>query len=285
MGWGRPRSEARASSHRDPNPRDGRFPSPASRWYNAEYVRLTSSELGRRRGVIDHPASPAVRLVAIRHRGRPRTLALLAPPERAAYARLGAAVAPSVEDALGPRVMANRVAASSLEPPALTLRSWRMERRLFARGLEALASNHRCAAIADVHACYASITPATARAALRRVGAADPGRVEAFLGQLQGAGVRGLPVGPNASAVIANAVLAPVDEALEGGGIAHLRWVDDFVLGAPDVRTARRALEIVRHVLEGLGLRLCDRKTLVLPDAGDVVRAGTRSQRSPGIVG
>ena len=232
-----------------------------------------------------HPPIASVRLVSIRQRGRPRTLALLGPSERAVYERLGAVVAPTVEDALGPAVMANRVAASCVDPPMLSLRSWRMERRLFAGALAAFAAAHRSAAVVDVHACYASITPSTARTALQRIGATDPERIEAFLRHLERAGVRGLPIGPPSSAVIANAVLAQVDEALEAGGIAHLRWVDDFVLGASGPRTAGRGLEVVRSALEGLGLRPCRRKTLVLPDAKDVLRAGTRSLRGTGIVG
>ena len=210
--------------------------------------------------------TPSVRLISVRSHGVQRTLAVLAPPARLAYVRLAAVVAPAVEQALGGRVMANRVSGSSVEPPVLALRPWRFERRLFARALGELASTHRTVAIADVRACYASIGPTLARAALERIGAPEGPAVEAFLTSLACEGVRGLPVGPDPSALLANAVLAHVDRALEAEEIAHLRWVDDFVLGGRDPRAAAHGLDVVRDALRQLGLRANGSKTRVVAD-------------------
>jgi histidine ammonia-lyase len=77
-------------------------------------------------------------------------------------------------------------------------------------------------------------------------------------------GVRGLPVGPDASAVLANVVLAPVDRTLADEGIEHLRWVDDIVVTAADPRAA---LSAIRRALERIGLRLNERKTRIVDPA------------------
>src|SRR3712207_9203680 len=45
--------------------------------------------------------------------------------------------------------------------------------------------------------------------------------------------------------VLANAVLAGVDEALAGVGHPHLRWVDDVVVAIPSVSAAAEVLEVI----------------------------------------
>ena len=228
--------------------------------------RLTSSEPGWGRCEVSTSGTPAVRLISIRRHGVQRTLVVLAPAARLEYLGLVATVAPTVEGALDARVMANRVSRSSVDPPALALRPWRLERRLFASALDKFASEHRTLAITDVMACYASIAPRLARAALERVGAPEGPAVETFLTGLALEGVRGLPVGPDPAAVLANVVLAHVDLVLRAKGIAHLRWVDDFMLGASNTRDARRGLDVVRRALRELGLRANGSKTRVVAD-------------------
>ena len=85
----------------------------------------------------------------------------------------------------------------------------------------------------------------------------------------------GLPVGPEPSAVVANAVLTPVDRALSDAGIRHLRWVDDLVLAAEDPGAA---LEVLRGSLATVGLRLNERKTRVVLDPRAI---GSRAGLSP----
>lgn len=50
--------------------------------------------------------------------------------------------------------------------------------------------------------------------------------------------VSGLPIGPEASAILGNAFLIPIDHMLMSVGIQHVRWMDDFKLLGP---TSRRA--------------------------------------------
>jgi hypothetical protein len=87
----------------------------------------------------------------------------------------------------------------------------------------------------------------------------------AVLRRFRDLGVRGLPVGPEPSAILANAVLVRLDDAIRGSGVRHLRWVDDVVLWgtAEDVRSALYAL---RAVAGTVGLELHGDKTRILVD-------------------
>ncbi len=213
--------------------------------------------------VVETASVPRVRFVRVRRSGVERRFAVLDPQARERYVELVAAAAEAIEALLSPAVMANRIAWWRLEPPELRLRPWRLERRLFAARLASLASRRGPIAFADVRRCYASISPAMVGRALRLAGVGTADAVEGFLGGLQALGVRGLPVGPDASAVLANAVLAPVDRALRDAGIEHLRWVDDVVLRGVD---PQEAVSVFRRALAELDLRPNERKTRVVLD-------------------
>jgi len=206
----------------------------------------------------------------MRRRGAERTLAILAPGIATEYRRLVAVAAPRIEAALGDRVLANRVARTSVRPPELHLRPWRLERWLFADRLARLASASATIAFTDVRDCYACIGPALVRSELEAIGAPGAEALEGFLAALAGEGIRGLPVGPDPSAVLANAVLSHVDRALRREGIDHLRWVDDVVLAASDPGRARQGLELVRRALGELGLRVNADKARVVAHPGRV---------------
>jgi reverse transcriptase-like protein len=211
--------------------------------------------------VVATQAAPRVRFVRLRRAGGERRLAILDPVTRDRYVELVAGSAGALEARLSDGVVANRVRSWRLEPPELRLRPWRVERRVFAARLSAMAERSQPIAFADVRRCYASITPATVGRVLRRDGIGTADALERFLCRLQRAGIAGLPVGPEPSAVLANAVLATVDRALERAGIRHLRWVDDVVLAHEDPEAA---LEVVRDALATIGLRLNERKTRVV---------------------
>lgn len=59
---------------------------------------------------------------------------------------------------------------------------------------------------------------------------------------------RGLPVGPNASCIISDAIMSGIDRALVREAVDYVRYVDDFRLFAPDERGATRALEIIAQL-------------------------------------
>ena len=210
---------------------------------------------------------PAVRFVRVRHAGTEKRFVLLDVATRERYVELVARSAGAIEGLLSPAVMANRVASWSVCPPELVLRPWRLERRLFATRLAGLPARGRTIAFADVRRCYASMSPSIVGDALRRVGIPAAREVEGFLADLERIGVEGLPVGPDASAVLANAVLAQVDRTLREAGVEHLRWVDDVVLSGGD---ASAALSVFRTALARIGLQPNEAKTRILLDARDL---------------
>jgi Reverse transcriptase (RNA-dependent DNA polymerase) len=224
--------------------------------------------------VVATASAPRVRFVSLRRAGGERRLAILDPASRDRYVRLVAGSAGALEARLSDAVVANRVRSWRVEPPELRLRPWRVERRIFAARLSALVRATGAIAFADVRRCYASISAAMVGERLRRDGATTADDLERFLRDLQDAGVTGLPVGPEPSAVLANAVLATADRALERAGIRHLRWVDDVVLAGTDPTAA---LEVLRDAFASVGLRLNERKTRIF----DPPAIGARIALSP----
>jgi hypothetical protein len=212
-----------------------------------------------------------------------RELAVLDPALARGYLAAVAAVAPLVEARLSERVIANRVAHSSVDPAAIRLGSWRAERRAFRARMRRLALAGGRLVLADVRDCYGSIGPDVVGGSLRRLGC-EPAAIDAVrdvLGRIGETGRPGLPVGPVASAVLANAVLSTVDDALEREGVGHLRWVDDVVASAAP-RTPERVLALLAATLEGLGLELNAAKTRVL-EAAELAGARTPSIPRAGV--
>jgi hypothetical protein len=209
-----------------------------------------------------------VRFVSVRHSNGRRILTVLDRDSLETYTRCVAQVAWEVEASLSQRVLANRVAACSTDPLELRLQPWRAERDAFAARLAELAERWGALVFADVRRCYPSISPAVVGAELRRIGVSTAGEVESFLRVLQAEGVCGLPVGPDPSAVLANAVLGHVDRRLEEMGLAHVRWVDDMVLASSD---PAGTLSLVQRALAEIGLHVNEAKTRVIVGAPTAV--------------
>jgi hypothetical protein len=95
--------------------------------------------------------------------------------------------------------------------------------------------------------------------------------VHRLLARLEDDGVAGLPVGPEPSAVLANAVLGSADRSLRSQGYAFARWCDDVV-----VRTASGDVAAVHEAwaaaLHPLGLRPAPEKSRVV-EPGELLRA------------
>jgi hypothetical protein len=205
--------------------------------------------------------------------GGTRWLTELDPAGRADYRDAVRPLAGRIERSLGPEVLAIRAAprggAWSLAPWAPARASWRRRVRRVIR----TAASGTTFAVADVHDCYGSISPETIAALL----GPEAAHAIALLRRFREGGVRGLPVGPEPSAILANAVLGQLDEAIRPHGTPHLRWVDDVVLWGPagDVGTAMAALTAAAA---GVGLRLHPRKTRILEDRDEaaVVLLGDR---------
>jgi len=212
-----------------------------------------------------------------------RRLVALHPSLAGRYTSLVAAVAPRVEAVLSPFVLANRVVASCIDPPMLRLRPWRDERAAFSSRLARLAAGERCLVFADVRECYPSIRPDVVGRSLAAIGCDDDASasVTAFLARLE---EHGVPIGPDPSPVLANAVLAPLDRELAFLGVRHLRWVDDVVVGVGERDEAERVLAVLRRELDRLGLELNEDKTRIVVEpasAQDVTTISLARRRVP----
>jgi hypothetical protein len=215
------------------------------------------------------PAPPSARVAALPGR-KVREVTVLHPALSARYTALVAAVAHRVERGMSRSVASNRVAAASVDPPRLVLRSFREERAAFGQRLAGLARGTPCLLFTDVRECYPSIAPDVVSSSLRALGCdgASADAVIAFLHALQDRGIEGIPVGPDPSAVLANAVLAEADRALERLGAHYLRWVDDLVMAVEGSEEATAVLDVLSEALDRVGLRLNDGKTRLVFDPG-----------------
>lgn len=221
--------------------------------------------------------SEGVRLTAIAKPGGVRWLTQLDPARAAAYAASVAPAVPAIERALVPGVVANRVAVLRLDPPAIRLEAWRTARARYRSLAADLVSGSDAVLVADVRGCYAAITPERVEDALVRLGCGGEiaRGVAATVRAFERSGVVGLPVGPEPSAVLANAVLAHVDAALDGGGFRHLRWVDDLLVPASGTSSAATALRILESALGEIGLMVAAEKTRVVELSAEPDQSGT----------
>ena len=205
----------------------------------------------------------ATRFVVVPKRsGGERRLTLLGPEDAEVYARVVARLSAMIERTLGAEVTANRIAPGS----RARLRPWQRERRSFERRRLRLVRSSAVVVAADVRECYPSIRPEVVEDSLVHLGAqrSDARPVRAILERLEAVGVEGLPIGPDPSAILANAVLARADDSIRAGAASHLRWVDDVWAGARDDRHAAEILDRLRECLGRMGLSLNEGKTSIL---------------------
>jgi hypothetical protein len=187
-------------------------------------------------------------------------MATLSPWDERRWDRLGGHLAAVMGPGLDPRVLGNRARCAggvwelrSLGP-ALS-RARRLASSLGRRSPAVLRT--------DVQAFYPSVRPEVLYRVLRASGAtADDARLAADLLEAWGSeGYPGLPIGPRASAVLANAVLTRVDGALAGS--PFLRWVDDYLVALPARDSSAAVLERIDEALDGLGLTRSASKTTI----------------------
>lgn len=131
------------------------------------------------------------------------------------------------------------------------------------RAKELLAA-HPVMGTIDVKGFYQSIR----RPALERVLADVPvhaATVDFLLGWLDAldslSGIKGLPTGPDASGILAHAVLIPLDSMLARLRVPFVRWVDDTWFFVDDLAEYEAIIEAYQQQLGLLGLELHPTKT------------------------
>lgn len=190
----------------------------------------------------------------------------LEPALAAAYRAAVEPLVPAIEGALGPEVLANRARGRG-QAPTTRLEPWRPARDAWRRALTSgLAEDPgRALVVADVRRCYDSIRPDVLAGGLVALGAThgEASDVRAILDRL---GEPGLPVGPEPSAILANAVLCALDQAMREADVPYRRWVDDVVAFTGSRRAALGALDALRRAMDRVGLEPNASKTAVLAD-------------------
>ena len=195
--------------------------------------------------------------------GGDRWLARLEPRDARAFRLLVLPLVPRIERSIGRRSYGVRATADGrLQPWPGGRSAWR---RAVRRSI--VAPPGSVVIVSDVRDCY----PSVGERALEAVGCA--GELRSFLRALAEAGVRGLPVGPDPSAILANGVLAHADRLAASAGCRPIRWVDDVVFAAAGRRRAIRAFDAWRRGLAELGLEAHDGKTRMFTDTGEALLA------------
>ena len=105
----------------------------------------------------------------------------------------------------------------------------------------------------DVTECFPSIGERAIRIAAAHAGG-DPVPLLRLIRRYREAGGFGIPIGPSASARVADAVLALADERARAAGCLPVRWVDDVVF-AGDRGAVARGSRAWREALLELGLQ------------------------------
>lgn len=236
--------------------------------------------MSRRRRVTGPALSRPIRWDVVPKPGGVRRLVVLSRVDELAFARSVAGAAPAIRRALGSESLANRVIAwDPTRGPVLE--PWRRARRRWQGEVRLLGTDARSVAVTDVRACYASISPGVITHRLRALGAPEHciDQIDSWLRVFREGGVDGLPVGPAASALLADAVLSAGDDAIRATGAAHVRWVDDVAIFAPDAGTRAVALDALRRAWASFGLELHDGKTFLLdaPAGGVHLKAASAS--------
>ncbi len=190
--------------------------------------------------------------------GGTRWMTRLSEADGRAYTAAAAQVAGRVEASLSPQVFAERL--HGVRRGDLTLRPWEPERLRLRRWVDSV---NGLVLVTDIRECFPSITADAVARRLQELGARqdDIGAVDRGLRRLAEQGVPGLPIGPIASAVLANAVLGAIDEALRATGFPFARWVDDIFVATDDRLDTNRAHDVIRRAAARVGLEIHEAKT------------------------
>lgn len=192
-----------------------------------------------------------------------RWFALVHPEDAVVLRAAAGRVAATTDPLLSSRACAYRLRT---RPPAWRFRSHKKAHERYRRMAVRLLREGQASAMCstDVRRYYPSIDLGLLASSLAGCGC-DPLAVsllQRLLDRWQDRdGLPGLPVGPEASAVLGNVFLKPVDDCLEALGVEHLRWMDDMLLLAGSPKLCRAAVGRLDHELTALQLLRSTAKT------------------------
>ena len=188
-------------------------------------------------------------------------------------------------------------AARLVDPPP----RWRLEnpysahRRFREKSLALLQGDDGLACVTDWTRFFESIQLANLEFFLMSCPRPDAGAVAALSNLLSQwharSPVRGLPIGPEASSVLGNAFMTPIDRCFVPDVCPHARWMDDIVFSGLEENIADQ-LGLVDEISAYMGVARSVAKTRILPKAQarseiqdlalDYVAAGMRARPQVG---
>lgn len=144
------------------------------------------------------------------------------------------------------------------------MEDWRRRNPARRKRAKELLSRHHVMGAIDVKGFYPSIRRSALESVLGELPLHAP-TVEFILGWLDTldslSGIKGLPTGPDASGILAHAVLLPLDAMLTRLRVPYVRWVDDTWFFVDDLAEYESIIEAYRRELGLLGLELHPTKT------------------------
>lgn len=130
---------------------------------------------------------------------------------------------------------------------------------IYRKNCERLAKKYQYVLTTDISDFYNQIYLHRVRNALEEIGAESnlAREIESFLLKLNNKASQGLPIGPAASVILAEAALIDVDQFIRRSGLDHVRYVDDFRIFADSEEKLKNLLEelvVYMHQQHRLGL-------------------------------
>jgi len=197
--------------------------------------------------------------------GARRIWAIMEPQDTIAYLTLVLLAAPLIEANRIPSD-GNIVHSHRFLPGRHRLFDEKFTHASFRTAASEHAASRAFVVTSDLTNCYGSISPERTAAALDGCGV--PGWQVDYITQLltywQTPQNSGLPIGPNASRILSEAVLARIDNRLRDAEIEYVRYSDDFRLFAANEPAAQLALEALRDAAASQGQTLNADKTSIL---------------------
>lgn len=189
-------------------------------------------------------------------RGGYRVVHQLDPVDAIIYTALAYLIAGKVEAArMGPHVSC----AYRIEVSSNSFFSRGSGFDIYRKNCERLAEEYDYVLATDISDFYNQIYLHRVRNALEDIGAESDlaQEIESFLMRLNHKASQGLPIGPAASIILAEAALIDVDQFIHQHGLEHVRYVDDFRIFANSEGKLKAVLEelvVYLHQQHRLGL-------------------------------
>lgn len=221
--------------------------------------------VARQQNLLQYSLSAFRQIDAPKHTIGTRTATQLTPEDALLFTSLVVSCADLIEKARAP-IDRGTVYSFRFEPSDNGyLWSRRVGHQTFEEATEARLHENdvHFVAEADIEAFYHRISARVVELRLNQIGVHP--KIATALGQLLGTFSEvGLPVGPSASALLAESVLAVIDDEFDAARVQYVRFNDDFRIFGSSEAECQSALNLLEATLARLGgLRLQKAKTAI----------------------